>query len=205
MEVSDFNNVSVAEKTEENIELVYKLYTNYMQTFSFNAILTKKDIEHYMFNDKYVKTILIMDKEDTDDADLDVSLHNKNNKTKPPVDFITYNFYDLVNTDKVENNIIKVANLFMYSSNEIRADLIFINLLKQLAHDKIQTFFIMDMMESNEAILSSIKNADEDTDDEEENATYDMNIVKTGKKLFINLFNWKCEPFKQNMVSWLTF
>ena len=63
----------------------------------------------------------------------------------------------------------------------------------------------MDMMHSNTIILSNIKNADEDTDDEEENAIYDMNIVKTEKKIFMNLFNWRCEPFKQNMVSWLLF
>jgi hypothetical protein len=186
----------VAEKTEKNIDLVYKLYNTYMQTFSFNAILSKKDIEHYMFNDKYAKTILIMAKKgDTDEID----------DTVDPVDFITYNFYDLVNLDKTENNIIKVANLFMYTSNETRVDLIFVNLMKQLAYDKQQILYIMDMMESNESILSLVKNADEDTDDEEENATYDMNIVKTGKKLFINLFNWKCEPLKQNMISWLTF
>lgn len=186
----------VAEKTEANIDLVHKLYVEYMQSFSLNIVLSKKDIEHYMFNDKYVKTLLILDKKgDTDDPD----------DTKPPIDFVTYNFYDLYNTEKEENNIIKVANLFMYSSNQTRVDLIFINLLKQIAHDKIQSFFIMDMMESNESILSLVKNAEEDTEDEEENATYDMNIVKTGKKLFINLFNWKCEPFKQTMISWLTF
>jgi hypothetical protein len=128
---------------------------------------------------------------------------------KSPVDFVTYNFYDIDNKENKENkegdNIIKVANLLMYSSNEVRPDLIFINILKQISFDKIHIVYMMDMMHSNEFILSNVKNADEDTDDDEEHATYDMNILKTGKKLFINLFNWRCETFKQNMISWLTF
>jgi hypothetical protein len=144
-----------------------------------------------MFNEKYVKTVLVMSDDDS---------------VKTPVDFITYNFYDIINTNNKDgDNIIKTANLLMYSSNEIRPDLIFINILKQMSFDKIHNVFVMDMMHNNEFILSNVKNADEDTDDEEENSTYDMNIGKTGKKLFINLFNWKCGTFKQNMISWLTF
>ena len=177
----------VAEKTEQNINIVYEMYCKYMESFTFHVVLTKKDIETYMFNEKYVKTVLIMDENGL------------------PVDFVSYNFYDIINTNKNDDNIIKVANLLMYSSNNIRVDLIFINILKQISYDKIELLYIMDIMHNNEIILSNVKNADEDTDDEEENASYDMNIVKTGKKLFINLFNIKCESFKQNMVSWLSF
>lgn len=181
----------VAENTEENINIVHELYCRYMKTFSFHMVLTKKDIENYMFNEKYVKTVLIMSDDESN--------------TKP-IDFITYNFYDIINTDNKEgDNVVKVANLLMYSSNEVRPDLIFINILKQISFDKIQIVYVMDMMHNNEFILSNVKNAEEDTDDDEENATYDMNIVKTGKKLFINLFNWRCGTFKQNMISWLTF
>lgn len=181
----------VADKTEDNIKMVHDLYHQYMKTFSFHMVLTKKDIENYMFNDKYVKTILIMSDDDS---------------IKTPVDFITYNFYDIINTEKTEgDNVIKAANLLMYSSNEIRPDLIFINIIKQISFDKIHIVYVMDMMHNNEFILSNVKNADEDTDDDEENASYDMNIVKTGKKLFINLFNWRCGSFQQNMISWLTF
>ena len=181
----------VAENSEENINIVYDLYHKYMKTFSFHMVLTKKDIENYMFNYQYVKTILIMSDDDS---------------IKSPVDFVTYNFYDIDNKENKEgDNIIKVANLLMYSSNEVRPDLIFINILKQISFDKIHIVYMMDMMHSNEFILSNVKNADEDTDDDEEHATYDMNILKTGKKLFINLFNWRCETFKQNMISWLTF
>lgn len=183
-----------AEKNEKNVNIVHELYNRYMESFSFHMVLTKKDIENFMFNDKYVKTYLIMP---------DPNDEIKNDKA---IDFVTYNFYDIINTqNKTSDNVIKVANILMYSSNSVRPDLIFINIMKQISFDKIQIVYLMDMMESNEIILSSIKNADEDTDDEEENATCDMNIIKTNKKVFINLFNLRCESFKQNMVSWLLF
>jgi hypothetical protein len=181
----------VAEKTQENIDLVYALYTQYMESFNLHMVLTKSEIENYMFDDRYVKTIIVMSDEEP----------------HKPVDFISYNFYDIVDTniELGNDNIIKTANILMYSSNVVRSDLLFINILKQISFDKIHIVYINDMMHSNEAILSNIKNADEDTDDEEENAAYDMNIVKTRKKTFINLYNIECESLKQNMVSWLIF
>ena len=93
----------------------------------------------------------------------------------------------------------------MYSSNNVRVDILFINILKHLSYEKNHIVYIPDMMHSNDAILSKIKNVDEDTDDEEEHANYDLSIVKTAKKTFVNLFNWKCEKLKQNMISWLLF
>lgn len=184
----------VAEKTQENIDIVHSLYKQYMETFNLYMILSKTDIENYMFDNRYVKTIIVMSEEEP----------------SKPIDFISYNFYDIVNTtiDTTKSdldNIIKTANILMYSSNVVRTDILFINILKQISFDKIHVVYINDMMHSNEAILSNIKNADEDTEDEEENAAYDMNIIKTCKKTFISLYNLECESLKQTMVSWLLF
>lgn len=189
----------VASNTPENVELVYNLYNQYMTTFSVHAVLTIDEIQNYMFNTQYAKTLLVYDDNNT------------------PVDFITYNTYDIhdtrnvTNTEKTDNistaNIskIKAANILMYSSNVIGAEILFINVLKQISYDKIHIVYINDMMQSNEAILSNIKNADEDTDEDEENAAYDNNIIKTGKKTFITLYNIQSDVFKQNMISWLCF
>lgn len=177
----------IAEKNEKNIKKVYDLYCRYMKTFNIHLIMTTEDIANYFFDERFVRTVLVTnDKNDV-------------------VDFATYNFYDIINTKKTDNNIIRAANILMYTSNEVRVDLIFINILKQISADKINIVYINDMMHSNEIILSKIKNADDDTDDEEENTSYDLNIIKTGKKYFLNLFNWKCEKLKQMMVSWLIF
>lgn len=186
------NRYVVAAKTQANIDLVYDMYNQYMSTFNLHMVLTKTEIENYMFNDGYVKTVFVMSDE----------------TPRIPIDFVTYNFYDIIDTnitDPDKNNIIKTANILMYSSNNVRSDLLFINILKQISYDKIHVVYINDMMHSNEAILSNIKNADEDTDDEEEAAVFDMNIVKTAKKTFITLYNLECESLKQNMVSWLLF
>lgn len=178
----------VAEKTEENIRTVHRLYNRYMESFNIHVVMGLNEIENYMFDERYVKTLLVF---------------NDNNEC---VDFITYNFYDLINTTKTDDdNIIRVANILMYSSNTVRPDLLFINLLKQLAYDKIHIVYINDMMHSNEFILSNVKDADEDTDDEEENAFYDNMIAKTTKRTFLSMFNWRCASLKQNMASWLLF
>lgn len=182
----------VAQKTEENINIVHKLYKQYMETFNVSIVLTKNEIENYMFNNKYVKTLLVM---------------SDNNNESKVVDFITYNFYDLVNTNKKdgEDRIIKVANILMYSALNVRPELLMINVLKQISFDKIHVVYVNDMMHTNEAILSNVKNGDEDTENEEESAMYDMNLVKTNKKTFLNLFNIESSIYKQTMVSWLLF
>jgi len=177
----------VAVKNEKNIDTVYQLYNKFVKSFNLHMVLSKNEVENFFFNDKYVKTVIV------------------NDENNLPVDFIAYSFYDIYNLGKTENNVVKASNILMYSSNETRADLLFINVLKQISADKIQIVYINDIMHNNEVILSKIKNADEDTDDEEENAVYDMGIVKIGKKTFINLFNWKCGTFRQDMVSWLIF
>lgn len=185
----------IAEKTAENIDIIYEMYNQYMLTFNLHMVLTKSEIENYMFDDRYAKTVFVMSEE---------TPHR-------PIDFITYNFYDIIDTtidisaEPAKDNIIKTANILMYSSNNTRSDLLFINILKQISYDKIHIVYINDMMHSNEAILSNVKNADEDTDDEEETAAYDMNIVKTLKKTFITLYNIECESLKQTMVSWFLF
>jgi len=193
-----------AENNEQNIDLVYDLYNRYMDTFSFHMVLSKKDIENYLFNDKYARTYIIMSDPESDETEGNPG--KRGSKESHPIDFVTYNYYDIINTEnKTSDNVIKAANVLMYSSNEARPDVIFINLLKQLSFDKIHIVYIMDMMHSNKIILSNVKNADEDTDEEEENAVYDMNMIKSNKKIFLNLFNWKCNTFTQNMVSWLLF
>ena len=179
----------VAEKNDTNIQTVYDLYTKYMETFNLHLVLSPEDIARYFFDTRYVVTLLV------------------NDESENPVDFISYNVYDIESRSagSVDHHVIRTANILMYSSNAVRVDLLFINAMKQMSMDGVHIVYIVDMMHSNEIILSSVKGADQDTDDEEENATYDLNIVKTGKKSFINLFNWQCDTLKQNMISWLQF
>lgn len=181
-------NYVVAENTEENVNTVYELYNEYMTSFSFHLILSKDEVRNYMFNDKYVKTLFVMN----------------DNKV---VDFITYNTYNVTDSEcKDENDkIIKVANILMYSANKVTSDILFTNTMKQLAYDKIHLVYLNDHMHSNEILLSNIKDANEDTDDDEVNTNYDMNFIKTGKKTFISLFNIETSTFKQNTFSWMLF
>ena len=174
------------EYNESMLELVYSMYCKYMTTFNVSMVLTKDELKNYLFNTKYVKTFLI----------------TSNNI---PVDFVSYNFYDITNTQKTENNIIKACNLLMYSSNVIAPEIMFMNIMKNMNADGHEIVFINDTMNNTDIILSSVKNANEDTEDEEENANYNLNIMKTSKKSFMYLYNLKNPLFKQNMVSWFLF
>jgi len=174
------------EYNESMLELVYSMYCKYMTSFNVSMVLTKDELKNYLFNTKYVKTFLI----------------TSNNI---PVDFVSYNFYDITNTQKTENNIIKACNLLMYSSNVIAPEIMFMNIMKNMNADGHEIVFINDTMNNTDIILSSVKNANEDTEDEEENANYNLNIMKTSKKSFMYLYNLKNQLFKQNMVSWFLF
>ena len=174
------------EYNESMLDLVYSMYCKYMTSFNVSMVLTKDELKNYLFNTKYVKTFLI----------------TSNNI---PVDFVSYNFYDITNTQKTENNIIKACNLLMYSSNVIAPEIMFMNIMKNMNADGHEIVFINDTMNNTDIILSSVKNANEDTEDEEENANYNLNIMKTSKKSFMYLYNLKNPLFKQNMVSWFLF
>lgn len=177
-------NYIVANKTDENIQIVYDLYVRHMKSYNVHQIMTKNEVAHYFFDDRYVTTIII---------------YNNN----APVDFVTYNHYDLIN--KENGNTIKCSNILMYSSIKTNEDIIIINVLKQISFDGYHVAFMSDMMGNSDVLLSSQKFADEDTDDEEQHSAFDLNFLKIGKKTMLNLFNWKCPLMKPTMVSWLLF
>jgi GNAT superfamily N-acetyltransferase len=178
---------TLAEDTEENIKQVYDLYNKYTTSFSVRQILSQDEIKHYLFNNQFVKILLV--KNDCDEV----------------VDFISYTINDVTNTKKTKHNIIHTATIFMYSSNYVAPTTLFNNLLRHVNSEGIHIVYIPDMMESNNIILSNIKGGDEDTDEEDEKQTCDNFIMKTNKRKYINLYNLESPVYKQNNLSWLVF
>lgn len=185
--------VYIVQGTDDDVKLVHDLYSEYMKSFNLHHVLSLDEVRHYFFDDRYVKTIFYED------------------ESGNVVDFLTYRFYDIVNeirgysADHKYGNIIKATNIFAYSSNYHRSDILIINAFKVISGERHHMVYIPDMMGSNDAILSIIKESDEDTLDEEENALFDQHIVKSRKKQFINLFNWSAPLMTQEMVSYLIF
>ena len=184
--------IYLAEKSAENVELVHRLYSEYMNAFNLHHPLTIEEVENYFFDDRYVKTIFYED---------------DNGKV---VDFLCYRYFDIINTerentDEKYDNIIRATSILTYSSNYHRPDILIINAFKVISSERHHLVYIPDMMGSNEVILSNVKKTDEDTDDEEENAMFDQHIMKSRKKQFINLFNWRTPLMTQEMVSYLIF
>jgi hypothetical protein len=142
-----------------------------------------------LFNVKFVKTLLI---------------HDENGKV---VDFISYNFYELhdqsINYEDLNSEqIIRAANILVYSSLKTRPDLLLINSIKQISKDKNDVVYVNDMMNISDAILSKIKRSGEETDDEETGAVFDMQFIKTGIKNHLIGYNFGCECVRQNMLYW---
>lgn len=185
--------VRIAENTDENVQLVHDLYVESMKSFNLHHVLSLEEIRHYFFDDRFVQTILY------EDENGDV------------VDFLTYRYYDIVNTGRPTNpddkygNIIRATAIFAYSSNFFRSDILVINAFKVISLARHHLVYIPDTMSSNEIILSEVKVSDEDTLDEEEHALFDQHIMKSRKKQFVNLFNWSCPLMTQEMVSYLLF
>lgn len=185
--------IYLAEKTNENVEIVHRLYTEYMKSFNLHHVMTIEEVAHYFFDERYVRTIFY------EDSDHKI------------VDFLTYRFYEIVNTNREVGpndefgNIIKATNIFTYSSNYHRPDILLINAFKVISRENHHLVYVPDMMGSSEVILSNVKRCDEDTDDEEENALFDQHIIKSRKKQFVNLFNWKSPLLTQEMISYLIF
>lgn len=174
-------NYKFVEKTNQNIDLLFDMYKKYMETFNLSILLTRDEVEHYLFSDN-VKTLFVCNQHDQ------------------PIDFITYMLYDLY--DKKIDSSIKCAKILMYTSNNVRIDLLIINCLKAVASDDRDILYIPDIMHSNELILSSLKTGDMDSDGEE-NSTFDIHILKTNKKQYITLYGGSSPSYTQNMISWL--
>jgi Myristoyl-CoA:protein N-myristoyltransferase, N-terminal domain len=185
--------IYLAEKTDENVELAHRLYREYMKSFNLHHTLTTEEVANYFFDERYVRTIFY------------------ENDAGKVVDFLTYRFYDIVNTEREVDstekydNIIRATNILAYSSNYNRPDILIMNAFKVISRQRHHLVYVPDMMGSNEIILSNVKKSDEDTDDEEENALFDQHIMKSRKKQFINLFNWRTASMTQEMVSYLIF
>jgi hypothetical protein len=197
-------NYLIAKRTPENIEEVHRIYCESMKSYSLHICLSLEDIEHYFFNDKFCKVILIYKFVEETKTKSGTSIPVKY-ETMKPVDFLAYNFFDIINTKNVDHNRIKCANILMYSSLKTREDIVVINSIKHISLDGMDVVQMSDQMNSTEVLLTSSKYANEDTDEEDENSVYDLHFLKTEKKTMINLFNWKCNLMKPGMVSWLTF
>lgn len=177
-------NYVCAKLNKEHVSIVHSLYNKQMETYNIHQVMERNEIEHYFFNDDFVTTLIVY----SDDE---------------PVDFVTYYSYNV--TNKKNGNIIKCANILMYSSLKVNEDVIIINALKNISFDGHHVVYVTDMMGNSDVLLAPQKMGNEDTDDEERDLAFDLNFLKTKRKTMLNLFNWKCQLLTQSMVSWLIF
>jgi len=175
-----------AELNEKNLQTVYELYKKQRTTYYLSRKLNIDEIQNYFFNNKYCTTLLVYDEK---------------NPNGEAIDFVSYTTYSVVGKDLME---IRCADIIQYSTHKTREDVLIMNTLKQISMDGIHIVNMTDQQNSSEVLLSTSHYANEDTDDEERTAVYDLNFIKSSKKTMINLFNLKGTLIRPNMVSWLT-
>lgn len=173
-----------AESTEQNVRKVYELYERQRTNYYLSRKLSIDEIQNYFFDEKYCTTLLV---------------HDDSNPTGDPIDFIAYHTYVVIGADQME---IRCADIIQYSTQKTREDILIINALKQISMDGIHIVNMTDQQNSDDVLLCTSHLANEDTDDEERTAVYDLNFIKSSKKTMINLFNLKGTLIRPNMVSW---
>lgn len=173
-----------AESNEQNVRRVYELYERQRSNYYLSRKMSIDEIRNYFFNEKYCTTLLV---------------HDDKNPTGEPIDFISYHTYVVVGEDRME---IRCADIIQYSAQKTREDILIINALKQISMDGIHIVNMTDQQNNADVLLCGSHLANEDTDDEERTAVYDLNFIKSSKKTMINLFNLKGMLIRPNMASW---
>lgn len=175
----------IAENNEETIDKIYDMYEEYTKSFYLRQKLSKHDIKNYLLNSDFCQTLLVKNTEDE------------------IIDFISYNTYDVINREN--DDIVKCANVLTYSSNNVRPDLLIINLMKQVSYDKFHVLYLPDTMHTSDVLLTSARYGEEDSDEEDAKASMDLNFIRSKKRYYFNLYNLECQQIKQNNFSWLSF
>jgi hypothetical protein len=155
------------------LDVVYKLYKDYVSRFNIYCQYTKDEFKEILKNE-CVKTYVVM----------------KNDKI---VDFVSYCNINYMG----ETDVIKGAHLYLYSLNVTSGDLMMGNLLRILNIEVFDVLFITDMGDVKSILL--LDNNSCDSDLESYTRVYEHKFLKN-KKIYLNMFNWKCMYTPANQI-----
>lgn len=165
---------------KEHIDIVYDLYNYYMSKFNFYSLYTKTELENVLLND-VVKSYVILNE----------------NKV---VDFVSYY---CVNYD-TNNELIHTGHLFLYTLNSEYGEFVFDQVLKIMASNNIDILITNDTMAISDIILSTKSNSNnEESDSDSYTHIYEHKCLKE-KKVYLNLFNWKCPYVSSDRISYFS-
>jgi len=154
----------------EDYEIIYELYIKEMTNYNIYIKYTLEEFISFFFNNEYMKTYVLMNKEDI------------------ICDF--FSFYLLPYLVKDTNETIEVGYLYTNTSNNHDIDEMLDNFIYQGYDMKLDLLNIMDIMQIRRALLINEKK-DIDSDDENIKKPFQHKFIKGTGKLYLNFFNWE--------------
>lgn len=173
------------EATKEHLQNILELYNEYVIKYNVSIKYSKDELEHYLFS-PYTKTYIMK------------------NKAGDVVDFVSY--YLLSQSVVGTTEKINGAYLFLYSCNKEDIQLMASNIIRLIIRDTdCDVFNVTDVMNNSDFLLSNKKYADEESDQEDYEKSYDNKFIKGSGKLNLNFFNFGTARMHSGQICWTSF
>ena len=170
--------------TREDIPAILKLYREFTDFCNVSVVYTEEELEQLLFG-TYVRTYVIMGRAGV-------------------VDFVSY---FLKEQHVLETgDIIKSAQLFLYSCNKEDINVMVANTIRLAVRDvNPDVFNATDICGNSEFLLSNKFMPDEDSDQEDYDKTYDHKFMKGSGKMYLNFFNFLTSQMYPSQIFWVSF
>jgi glycylpeptide N-tetradecanoyltransferase len=173
------------EATKEHLKDILVLYNEYTIKYNISIKYSEEELEHYLFS-PHTKTYIMKSK----NGDI--------------VDFVSY--YLLSQSVLGTTEKIKGAYLFLYSCNKEEIQLLASNVIRLVVRDTdCDVFNATDVMNNSDFLLSTTKFADEESDQEDYEKSYDHKFIKGSGKLNLNFFNFGTSRMQSGQICWTSF
>ena len=146
--------------TTENAQEAYDKLCEYQERYNIYEIYTLE---------QFIRTFL-------DNANISSFVIKENGVVK---DFYSYHKYSL----KKNSDIINVAKMFIYTSNEITPLSLFKNAIIDASNENIDVFTCSDIMENNTVCYDNVNK-----------------FTQTKGNLYFNTYNWECPPISPEQI-----
>jgi len=169
--------------TKNDIPKILKLYYEFTDFCNIYVAYTEAELEQMLFG-PYVKTYVIMGQSGV-------------------VDFVSYFLKEQNVLDTGE--IIKSAQLFLYSCNKEDVNVMVANTIRLAVRDaNPDVFNATDICRNPEFLLSNKFMPDDESDQEDYDKTYDHKFIKGTGKMYLNFFNFSTPQMHSSQIFWVS-
>lgn len=176
--ISEYKIVSTSKGTKMSvtyIEEAYKKLCEYQDKYNIYEVFTLEQFIETFLDNNCVSSFVIMDKD---------------NNVKDFYSYYKYSIKDnkIIKNDESDENVIKCAKMFIYTSNEITPLSLFKNAIIDAYGEGADVFMCSDIMENNEVCYDNVNK-----------------FTQTTSIAYLNTYNWECPEISPEQISKITF